>query len=68
MCMCLLSTGGSLDVSVTKEKHTLGNRGEQHLFILLHSYMIIFTNLIIFHMMRFSEPYIKFHSVTNLLE
>lgn len=33
MCMCLLSTAGSLDVSVTKEKHTLGNRGEQHLFI-----------------------------------
>lgn len=29
MCMCLLSTEGSLDVSVTKEKHTLGNRREE---------------------------------------
>lgn len=29
VCMCLLSTEGSLDVSVTKEKHTLGNRREE---------------------------------------
>lgn len=70
--MCLLSTAGSLDVSVTKEKHTLGNRGEQHLFIsfffFLHSYTMIFTNLVTFHMMRFSEPSIAFRSVTNPLE
>lgn len=33
MCMCLLSTGGSLDVSVTKEKHTLGNSRQQRCII-----------------------------------
>lgn len=41
VCMCLLSTGGSLDVSVTKEKHTLGNRRKtkQKKIFFLHSYM-----------------------------
>lgn len=34
----------------------------------LHSYTMIFTNLVTFHMMRFSEAGITFRSVTDSLE
>lgn len=66
VCMCLLSTGGSLDVSVTKEKHTLGNRRKtkqkkKFLFAFLYDKQSFLSR-------GNSELYSKFHPATNLLE